>query len=123
MIKFFRKIRQSLLAEGKFVQYLKYAIGEIVLVVIGILIALGLNDYYAKVKAEERLTDLLKEVSNELAVNVMLAQPLMQFYSDQDSLISMIMSDTLAKEVYETDVNIRYVLSNYDTYVVKSKCI
>ena len=40
MIKFFRKIRQSLLSENKFSRYLIYAIGEIVLVVIGILIAL-----------------------------------------------------------------------------------
>ena len=37
MIKFFRKIRQNLLSEGKTVKYFKYAIGEIVLVVVGIL--------------------------------------------------------------------------------------
>ncbi|WP_455169348.1 DUF6090 family protein [Aegicerativicinus sediminis] len=43
MIKFFRKIRQNLLAEGKTGKYLKYVIGEIVLVVVGILIALQLN--------------------------------------------------------------------------------
>ena len=41
MIKFFRKIRQKLLTENKFSKYLIYAIGEIVLVVIGILIALA----------------------------------------------------------------------------------
>ena len=35
MIKFFRKIRQSLLSEGKTGKYLKYAIGEIILVMIG----------------------------------------------------------------------------------------
>ncbi len=45
MIKFFRKIRQQLLSEGKTGQYLKYAIGEIVLVVIGILIALQINNW------------------------------------------------------------------------------
>ena len=44
MIKFFRKIRQNLLSEGKTGKYLKYAIGEIVLVIIGILIALGINE-------------------------------------------------------------------------------
>ncbi|WP_052958665.1 DUF6090 family protein [Maribacter thermophilus] len=44
MIKFFRKIRQSFLAEEKTVNYLKYAFGEIVLVVIGILIALQINN-------------------------------------------------------------------------------
>ncbi|MEB8330780.1 DUF6090 family protein [Flavobacteriaceae bacterium KMM 6897] len=44
MIKFFRKIRQKLVTENKFSKYLLYAIGEIVLVVIGILIALQLNN-------------------------------------------------------------------------------
>jgi hypothetical protein len=43
MIKFFRKIRQEMLSENKFSKYLIYAIGEIVLVVIGILIALQIN--------------------------------------------------------------------------------
>ncbi|MBO0329834.1 DUF6090 family protein [[Muricauda] lutisoli] len=45
MIKFFRKIRQQLLAENKFGKYLTYAIGEIVLVVIGILFALQINKW------------------------------------------------------------------------------
>jgi len=45
MIKFFRKIRYQLLGEGKTGKYLKYAIGEIVLVVIGILIALSINNW------------------------------------------------------------------------------
>lgn len=44
MIKFFRKIRQQLLTENKFSKYLLYAIGEIILVVIGILIALQINN-------------------------------------------------------------------------------
>ena len=45
MIKFFRKIRQKLLSENKFSRYLIYAIGEIVLVVVGILIALAINNW------------------------------------------------------------------------------
>jgi hypothetical protein len=45
MIKFFRKIRQNLLNEGKTTKYFKYAVGEIVLVVIGILIALSINNW------------------------------------------------------------------------------
>jgi hypothetical protein len=45
MIKFFRKIRQKLLSENKFSKYLIYAIGEILLVVIGILIALQINNW------------------------------------------------------------------------------
>ena len=45
MIKFFRRIRKSLLSENNFSKYLLYAIGEIVLVVIGILIALQINNW------------------------------------------------------------------------------
>jgi len=45
MIKLFRNIRKKLVAEGKIINYLKYAIGEIVLVVIGILIALSINNW------------------------------------------------------------------------------
>ena len=45
MIKFFRNVRKNLLTEGKMANYLKYAIGEIVLVVIGILIALQVNNW------------------------------------------------------------------------------
>nr|WP_091425438.1 hypothetical protein [Formosa sp. Hel1_31_208] len=45
MIKFFRKIRQNLLMENKTGKYFKYAIGEIVLVVIGILIALQVSNW------------------------------------------------------------------------------
>ncbi|MGB5169790.1 MAG: DUF6090 family protein [Eudoraea sp.] len=56
MIKFFRQIRQRLLIEnrpnGKAGRYLFYAIGEIALVVIGILIALGINDWNENKKNE-----------------------------------------------------------------------
>ncbi|MEP0132087.1 MAG: DUF6090 family protein [Eudoraea sp.] len=50
MIKFFRKIRQKLLTENKFSKYLFYAIGEILLVVVGILIALQVNNWNERKK-------------------------------------------------------------------------
>ncbi|MFH4969391.1 DUF6090 family protein [Gaetbulibacter sp. M240] len=53
MIKFFRHFRQNLLSEGNTVKYLKYAIGEIILVVIGILIALQINNWNEDRKIED----------------------------------------------------------------------
>ncbi|SKB88672.1 DUF6090 family protein, partial [Maribacter arcticus] len=53
MIKFFRKIRQQLLTENKFSKYLLYAIGEIVLVMVGILLALQVNNWNELRKKEE----------------------------------------------------------------------
>jgi hypothetical protein len=51
MIKLFRNIRKNLLNEGKTSKYFKYAIGEIVLVVIGILIALNINNWAEEQRA------------------------------------------------------------------------
>ena len=56
MIKFFRKIRQNLLSEGKTGKYMKYAIGEIILVMIGILLALQINNWN-----ENRKNNIIEE--------------------------------------------------------------
>jgi len=69
MINFFRKIRQNLLSEGKTSKYLKYAIGEIVLVVIGILIALQINNWNEDIKVNQIEKQLLKELLENLALN------------------------------------------------------
>jgi hypothetical protein len=64
MIKFFRTIRQKLLSQNRISQYLAYAIGEIFLVVIGILIALQINNWNEdlKIKKKEKLyVDRIKE--------------------------------------------------------------
>jgi hypothetical protein len=70
MLKIFRKIRQKLLIENKVKQYLLYAIGEIILVVIGILIAVSINNYKQSLdlKKEERnmYGDLIQELQNDL---------------------------------------------------------
>ena len=64
MIKFFRRIRQRLLRENRFSKYLIYAIGEIVLVVIGILIALQINNWNEASKERQHETKILLELKN-----------------------------------------------------------
>ena len=66
MIKFFRKIRQNLISEGKTVNYLKYAFGEIVLVMVGILLALQVNNWNEFIKEREKE----KKIISELIVNM-----------------------------------------------------
>ncbi|MEJ2114363.1 MAG: DUF6090 family protein [Flavobacteriaceae bacterium] len=72
MIKFFRNIRKNLLSEGKTGKYLKYAIGEIMLVVLGILIALQVNnwnqDRIARREADIFLDRLKQDLLNEKTV-------------------------------------------------------
>jgi hypothetical protein len=66
VIKFFRKIRQKLLQDKKFSKYLIYAIGEIVLVVVGILIALQINNWNEAKKYREKEVILLTEMKANL---------------------------------------------------------
>jgi hypothetical protein len=66
MIKIFRKIRQRLIMKNQKGRYFKYAIGEIVLVIIGILIALQVNNWNEGRKKREFELTMLKEVQKEL---------------------------------------------------------
>ena len=81
MIKFFRNIRLNQLNDGKTTKYLKYAIGEILLVVIGILIALQINNWNENQKADantlsyiDRMIDDLRKDSLMLTGQIQSAQ-------------------------------------------------
>lgn len=98
MIKFFRNIRKSLLTEGKTSKYLKYALGEIILVVIGILIALQINTWN-KQKEEHKLQ---LKILEEIAVNL-------NFDLEEIQEDISIMNDINA-----ACNNVNYYLKNYD---------
>ena len=70
MIKFFRKIRYDFMEKNKTGKYLKYAIGEIVLVIIGILIALSINNWNANRKLKSEEQNLLKDLRIEIKNNI-----------------------------------------------------
>lgn len=63
MIKIFRNIRKNVIKEGKTTNYLKYAVGEIILVVIGILIALSINTWNEKNKSLKEARFQLSKLS------------------------------------------------------------
>lgn len=66
MINFFRKIRYNLMEKSKTGKYFKYAIGEIVLVVIGILLALQINTWNEAHKIKKKSTALLVDYRDDL---------------------------------------------------------
>jgi len=110
MIKFFRKIRQNLLSEGKTGKYLKYAIGEIVLVVIGILIALSINNWNTERINNNRVKQYAKSLVQDLENDIEMIN-VSQFQAKKsfkriDSLKSYMLSTDLAN------------LSNTDLYVL-----
>ncbi|MET1260554.1 DUF6090 family protein [Flagellimonas sp. DF-77] len=79
MIKFFRRIRKRLFAENNFSKYLMYAVGEIILVMIGILLALQANNWNvertAKRELEQSLSKLLVELNQDkIHLNAVMSQ-------------------------------------------------
>ena len=69
MIKFFRKIRYDLMEKNKTGKYFKYAIGEIILVVIGILIALSLNNWNENRKKTDVEKGVLTNIYKDLVID------------------------------------------------------
>jgi hypothetical protein len=122
MIKFFRKIRQNLLSEGKTGKYFKYAIGEIILVVIGILIALQINNWNEnqKVTKEEgkiieslslELTDIHSELKSITADNL-------EFYE-----LNVSISDSLKKGYSEFNERDLVYALNYKAYTIRNPAL
>lgn len=70
MIKFFRKTRENMIKENKVSKYLLYAIGEIILVVFGILIALSINTWNENRKNITKKEALLKALKIEFTSNL-----------------------------------------------------
>jgi len=70
MIKFFRKIRRKMLIQNKFSKYVLYAIGEIVLVVIGILFALQINNWNEVQKQEIKIEKIYANIQSDLKIDV-----------------------------------------------------
>ena len=80
MIKFFRKIRQNLLLEGKTGKYFKYAIGEIILVVIGILIALWINNWNNQRITDNQSKFFLKNIKEDLVSDTLAIDNYIKYY-------------------------------------------
>ena len=101
MIKFFRKIRQKLLAENKFRQYLIYAIGEIVLVVIGILIALQVNNYNNQQQEINKLFSYYEKLLEEVDVQIILTKKRIKSNEDLASMQRNVLDILASKDAVQ----------------------
>jgi hypothetical protein len=115
MIKFFRKIRQKLLSENKFSKYLLYAVGEIILVVIGILIALSINNWNENLKNKKEEISVLKELLSDSKTNLLSLEE--DIFLNQRAINSnMLISDILInKRPYNDSLDLHFGNIQYNT--------
>jgi hypothetical protein len=99
MLRFFRQIRQRLLTENRFSKYLLYAVGEIMLVVIGILIALQVDNWNEDRKILNREILILNDIRDEIEGNI----PLLKTVIEQDEL-SFNANEELLKIIDDDDL-------------------
>jgi hypothetical protein len=102
MLKLFRNIRKNLLNQGKTTKYFKYAVGEIFLVVIGILIALQINNWNEENANHRKEVTYLKSLKNEMQSNLATLhkeeQRIVNFLKSEQVLIAIMSS----KEAIDT---------------------
>ncbi|MDF1867741.1 MAG: DUF6090 family protein [Saprospiraceae bacterium] len=116
MIKFFRKIRQKLLSENKFSKYLIYAIGEIILVVIGILIALNINNWNENLKTKKSERVFLDRLKIDLVTDSIYFS---RRIKESDEIIKN--GEFFISEVYNTQQSFDEYLTLLNTYLWNSE--
>ena len=121
MTKLFRNIRQKLINEGKTSKYLKYAIGEIILVVIGILIALSINNWNGEHADHKREINYLKSLKNEMDSNLQSVnteeQRILDFMK-REEVLAKILSSPEAIDSTSDKTIFKFYFDIYNTDVV-----
>ena len=102
MIPFFRKLRKKMADDNRPLKYARYAVGEIILVVIGILIALYINNWNEERKDKELLKEDLVALKHDLnenlkALNFSRETELFRFYS-MEKLLTFVNASTINTE-------------------------
>jgi hypothetical protein len=119
MIKFFRNIRQNLLMENKTGKYLKYAIGEIVLVVIGILIALQINNWNNQRIEENKQTIIFKRVLSDVENDILEISYTLFFLDSIKPIFNKVRNDSITLDLLDQGIS-RSLTKNYRTSLNKT---
>ena len=110
MLHFFRKIRRDLIENSKSLKYLKYASGEIVLVVLGILIALGINNWNENRKYRMLEIKLLSDVSRNLLVDTLNLNSIIEHYDNVMKQAEFIKSELEKNMPYDNSLEASFAI-------------
>ncbi|WP_430412415.1 DUF6090 family protein [Kordia sp.] len=121
MLKFFRSIRQRLLKENKFKNYVLYAIGEILLVMIGILLALQVNNWNESRKTKSALKDTLKTVATDLQRDTIAATQLIKIIEVNQGISDKIIHKEITIANFQEFPRSRSLVTLYQPFNIQTK--
>jgi len=108
MINFFRRIRKNLADDNKPLKYMRYAIGEILLVVVGILIALSINNWNEERKDRVKEREVLEDIMNNLNRNNELIQNSLVKINKIDKSSDIVISVIRSKKPYSDTLDLHF---------------
>ncbi|QRM88091.1 hypothetical protein FG167_02250 [Lacinutrix sp. WUR7] len=122
MIKFFRKIRYDLMEKNKTGKYLKYAIGEIVLVVIGILIALSINNWNETRKQKGTTNSIYFIVKEDLINDISEIDSFLKYYDEvRKPSFETVLNTKLTKEDWLKNPQYISVIDGYKDFSINQR--
>ncbi|MCS4436050.1 hypothetical protein [Aquiflexum gelatinilyticum] len=116
MARFFRNIRQQLLVENRFTRYLIYAIGEIFLVVVGIMIAVYFNNKNTDKKTKSETDRLVADLEKGLKTNQFLLDRFSGRFDAQDSMMGLLINGELTEENFRRNRILNDLMGNSTQY-------
>lgn len=119
MIKFFRRTRYNLLTNRKTGKYLKYAVGEIILVVIGILLALQINNWNENRKEQKELKSIYQEIVFDLDNDIKELSNNLEGFQETRPVFDKVFSDSRTVELLDDGLS-RIIAGNPATGLNKS---
>ena len=125
MINFFRRIRKKMADDNRPLKYMRYAVGEIILVVIGILIALYINNWNERRQSERQLDLLLVSLKEDLELDLKYLDSLDntydQWYMKSEYVVDTILAGNVIKPTNVAQYSVgkgsmNYLAINRSTY-------
>jgi hypothetical protein len=113
MFRFFRQIRQRLLTDNKFSKYLLYAVGEILLVVIGILIALQVNNWNESKRKDYLFRDSMEQILLGLKSDVNELVSISKGLTNQIKLIDIVLIQPDTFSLIQRPFALHYIMWDY----------
>ncbi|WP_299899826.1 DUF6090 family protein [uncultured Aquimarina sp.] len=96
-------------------KYLLYAFGEILIVIIGIFIAIQLNNWNEKLKTDKAIENIFIEIETNLENNRRNLKPKLVWYKERDSLITLVKEQKLTTEDYKNNKQLLTLINFYST--------
>lgn len=116
MAPFLKKHRDSFIKSNQMKNYLKYAVGEIVLVVIGILIALLIKGEYTKFEQDEHINKTAIQIIQDLRRDTAMIGQIVRFTEPLEEHYLAILSDTLSLEYLKSCERCPYLISTIQPF-------